>query len=146
MNTDISTLNFFDQYDSDLTNKTPIRPNDDEEDSPSRDGRAHQPVNGSETEQPGYDGDNSVTHGRVHQPVSESVIKQPGHDGSNFATPLDEIDISEGNVSLNDVPGFQNNLPSNTEEGGPRRSQRTSKFPAKLNEFVLDTKVKYGLN
>ncbi|GKD31548.1 ribonuclease H-like domain-containing protein, partial [Tanacetum coccineum] len=117
----ISTLYLFDQYESNLTNKTPIRPNDDEEDSPSRDGRAHQPVNGSETE-------------------------QPGHDGSSSATPLDEIDISEGNVSLNDVPGFQNNLPSNTEEGGPRRSQRTSKFPAKLNEFVLDTKVKYGLN
>ncbi|GJS10156.1 putative RNA-directed DNA polymerase [Tanacetum coccineum] len=58
MNTDISTLNFFDQYESDLTNKTPIRPNDDKEDSPSRDGRAHQPVNGSKTEQPGYDGDN----------------------------------------------------------------------------------------
>ncbi|GJX21457.1 putative RNA-directed DNA polymerase, partial [Tanacetum coccineum] len=29
--TDISTLNFFDQYESGLINKTPIRPNDDEE-------------------------------------------------------------------------------------------------------------------
>ncbi|GJY16990.1 putative RNA-directed DNA polymerase, partial [Tanacetum coccineum] len=120
--TDISTLNFFDQYESDFTNKTPIRPNDDEEDSPSRDGRAHKSMNGSETEQPGYDGDNSVTHGRVHQPVSESVTEQPGHDGSSSATHLDEIDISEGNVGLNDIPGFQNNLPSNTEKGGPRRS------------------------
>nr|GEU75404.1 hypothetical protein [Tanacetum cinerariifolium] len=95
-----------------LTNKTPIRPNDDEEDSPSRDGRAHQPVNGSEIDQPGHDGDNSTTHGRVHQPVLV----------------------------------FQNYFPSNTEEGGPMRSQRISKFPAKLNEFVLDIKVKYGLN
>ncbi|GJZ38594.1 putative RNA-directed DNA polymerase [Tanacetum coccineum] len=142
----ISTLNFFDQYESELTNKTPIRPNDDEDDSPSRDGRAHQPVNGSEAEQPGYDGDNSVTHGRVHQPVSESATEQPGHDGSSSATPLDEIDISEGNVGLNEVPVFQNKLPSNSKEGGPRMSQRTSKMPAKLNEFVLDTRVKYGLN
>ncbi|GJW48230.1 ribonuclease H-like domain-containing protein [Tanacetum coccineum] len=85
-----------------------------------RDGRAHQPVNGSETEQPGYDGDNSVTHGRVHQLVSDSVTEKPGHDGSSSTTPLDEIDISEGNVGLNEIPVFQNNLPSNTEEGGLR--------------------------
>nr|GEV85045.1 ribonuclease H-like domain-containing protein [Tanacetum cinerariifolium] len=144
--TGISTLNFFDQYESDLTNKTPIRPNDDEEDSPSKDGRAYQPVNGSEIEQPGHDGDNSTTHGRVHQPVSESVTEQPGHDGGSSATPLDEFDIFEGNDGLNEVPVFQNNFPSNIKEGGPMRSQRTSKLPAKLNEFVLDTKVKYGLN
>nr|GEX38526.1 putative reverse transcriptase, RNA-dependent DNA polymerase, Gag-polypeptide of LTR copia-type [Tanacetum cinerariifolium] len=75
-----------------LSNKTPIRPNDDEEDSPSRDGRAHQPVNGSETKQPGPDGEDSATHGRVHQPVSESITKQLGHDGGSSATPLDEID------------------------------------------------------
>nr|GFA10231.1 ribonuclease H-like domain-containing protein [Tanacetum cinerariifolium] len=29
---------------------------------------------------------------------------------------------------------------------GLRRSQRPFKMPVKLNEFVLDNKVKYGLN
>nr|GEY06892.1 ribonuclease H-like domain-containing protein [Tanacetum cinerariifolium] len=142
--TDISTLNFFDQYELDFIKKTPI--NDYEEDSPSRDRTVHQPVNGSETEQPRHDGDNSATHDRIHQPVSESVTEQPGHDGGSFASPLDEIDIFEGNVGLNKVYVFQSSLPSNTKEGGPGRSQRASKLPAKLNEFVLDTKVKYGLN
>nr|GEY32656.1 hypothetical protein [Tanacetum cinerariifolium] len=89
-----------------FTNKTHIRPNHDEEDSPSRDCRVHQLVNGSETERPGHDGDNSTIHDRVHQPVLV----------------------------------FQNSLPSNTKEGDPRMSQRASKLPAKLNEYVLDTK------
>nr|GEX82470.1 ribonuclease H-like domain-containing protein [Tanacetum cinerariifolium] len=123
-----------------FTNKTHIRPNHDDEDSPSRDCRVHQLVNGSETEQPGHDGDNSSIHDRVHQPVSEHVTKQPGYDGGSSATPLDETDISKGNVVLIEVLVFQNSLPSNTEEGGPRRSQRASKLPAKLNEYVLDTK------
>nr|GEX67623.1 putative reverse transcriptase, RNA-dependent DNA polymerase, Gag-polypeptide of LTR copia-type [Tanacetum cinerariifolium] len=39
----------------------------------------------------------------IHQQVSESVTEKPGHDGGSSATPLDEIDISEGNVGLNEV-------------------------------------------
>nr|GEX27938.1 ribonuclease H-like domain-containing protein [Tanacetum cinerariifolium] len=57
----------------------------------------------------------------VHQPVSESVTEEHGYDGGSSATPLDEVDISEGNVGLNEVLVFQNSLPSNIEEGGPRR-------------------------
>ncbi|GKE59723.1 hypothetical protein Tco_1510090, partial [Tanacetum coccineum] len=114
-------------FESEPTKKTPPRPNDDEEDSSGRDGRVHQSVYGSITE-------------------------QHGHDGDNSATPLDENNLSEGNVGINEevlndeVLVFQNVLPDITEEAGPRRSQRTSKLPARLNEFVLDNKVKYGLN
>ncbi|GJV52184.1 ribonuclease H-like domain-containing protein [Tanacetum coccineum] len=95
-------------------------PNDKEEGSPSRDGRVHQPVTNTD---------------------------QPGHDDTHHATPLDENNNAEGNVgSSYKVPIFQNDLPSVAEEVGPRRSQRASKLPAKLNEFVLDYKVKYRLN
>ncbi|GJT21609.1 ribonuclease H-like domain-containing protein [Tanacetum coccineum] len=101
--------------------KTPLSPNDDEEGSPGRDDR-------------------------VHQLVLGSTIDQPGHDGDHPATPLDEQTTSEGNVGINEeVPIFQNDLPNIIEEVGPRRSQRPSKLPAKLNEFVLEYKVKYGL-
>ncbi|GJS71465.1 ribonuclease H-like domain-containing protein [Tanacetum coccineum] len=59
----------------------------------------------------------------------------------------DENNVFEGNVGTYDeVCVFQIDLPSTTEEVGPRRSQRTSKLPDKLNEFDLHNKVKYGLN
>ncbi|GJY95920.1 hypothetical protein Tco_0512281 [Tanacetum coccineum] len=45
-----------------------------------------------------------------------------------------------------EVPVIQNDLPSSFEEVGLRRSQRSSKLHVKLNEFVLDDKVKYGLS
>ncbi|GKA13762.1 ribonuclease H-like domain-containing protein [Tanacetum coccineum] len=38
------------------------------------------------------------------------------------------------------------NLYNSIEEVSPRRYQRPFKLLAKLNEFVLDNKVKYGLN
>nr|GEZ48183.1 ribonuclease H-like domain-containing protein [Tanacetum cinerariifolium] len=67
----------------------------------------------------------SSRDGRVQQPVSNANIGQLRDAETYPATPLDENNMSEGNV----------------EEVGPRRSQRVSKFPAKLNEFVLDDKV-----
>ncbi|GKA10481.1 ribonuclease H-like domain-containing protein, partial [Tanacetum coccineum] len=70
---------------------------------------------------------------------NDEVEGSPGRD--------DENNNSEGNVgSSYEVPIFQNDLPSVTEEVGPRRSQRASKLPVRLNEFILDNKVKYGLN
>ncbi|GKE17859.1 ribonuclease H-like domain-containing protein, partial [Tanacetum coccineum] len=56
----------------------------------------------------------------VHQPVPDSE-NQPGHGDQHFATPVDDENPSEGN-------------------GGSHLE------PAKLNEFVLDDKVKYGLH
>ncbi|GKC64954.1 putative RNA-directed DNA polymerase, partial [Tanacetum coccineum] len=120
--TKVSTLNFFDHFESEPVSKTPSCPNDDEEASPGRDGRVHQPVNGS-------------------------IIKKPGNDGDHPATHLDEQNNYKVNVGINqEVLVFQNDLPNEIEEVGPRRSQRPSKLPARLNEFVMDDKVKYGLN
>ncbi|GJZ21391.1 ribonuclease H-like domain-containing protein [Tanacetum coccineum] len=56
--------------------------------------------------------------GRVHQPDVGAITDHVGHNGELSATPI----------------------------VGPRRSQRSSKLPAKLNEFVLDNKVNYSLN
>ncbi|GJZ17671.1 ribonuclease H-like domain-containing protein [Tanacetum coccineum] len=119
----VSTINFFDHFEAELETKTSnISPNDKDEGSPGRDGGVHQTVIGANSD-------------------------QPRHDDTHHATLIDENNISEGNVgSSYEVIVFQNDFPNTTEEVGPRRSQRTSKLPAKLNEFVLDNKVKYGLN
>ncbi|GJY16443.1 ribonuclease H-like domain-containing protein [Tanacetum coccineum] len=120
--TEVSTLNFFNHFESEPVSKTPLSLNDDEEGSPNKDGR-------------------------VYQPVLGSTIEQPGHDGDHPVTLLDEQNTSKGNVGINqEVPVFQNDLPNVTEKVGPRRSQRPFKLPTRLNEFVLDDKVKYGLH
>ncbi|GKF37599.1 hypothetical protein Tco_0114357 [Tanacetum coccineum] len=94
--TEVSTLNFLDLFESKPATKTPPSPNDDEEGSPSRDGK-------------------------VDQPVLGSTIDQPGHDEDNSATHVDEHNTSESNVGLNEeVPSFQNILPNITEEVGPK--------------------------
>nr|GEZ24324.1 ribonuclease H-like domain-containing protein [Tanacetum cinerariifolium] len=114
---DIYTLNFFDHFESKPTTKIPLRPNDDEEGPPSRDGRVHQPDDGA-------------------------PIDHIGHDEEHSTTPIGEQNHSEGNVGSNlEVPVFQNDLPNSCLEIGLRRS---STLLAKLNEFMLDDKVKYG--
>nr|GFB56701.1 ribonuclease H-like domain-containing protein [Tanacetum cinerariifolium] len=83
----------------------------------------------------------------VQQPVSDANIDQPGYGETYPVTPLDENNVSEGNVDTSEeVLVFQIDLPVHTEEVGPRRSQRTSKMPARLNDYGLDNKVKYGLS
>ncbi|GJV18875.1 ribonuclease H-like domain-containing protein [Tanacetum coccineum] len=116
-------INFFDHFEVEIETKTSnLSPNDDEEGSSGRDGRVQQLVSDANTDQPGY--------------------------GETYpATPLDENNVFEGNVGTSEeVPIFQIDLPMHTEEVGPRRSHRTSKMPARLNDFVLDNKVKYGFN
>ncbi|GKA36671.1 hypothetical protein Tco_0723236 [Tanacetum coccineum] len=82
-----------------------------------------------------------------HQPDDGAIIEHVGHDGEHSTTLIGDQNQSEGNVgSPIEVHVFQNKLPNITKEVGPRRSQRSSKLPANLNEFVLDNKVKYGLN
>ncbi|GJW31158.1 hypothetical protein Tco_0051190 [Tanacetum coccineum] len=45
-----------------------------------------------------------------------------------------------------EVPVFQNVPEVQTKEVSLRRSKRSSKLPDELNDYVLDKKVKYGLN
>ncbi|GJY39355.1 ribonuclease H-like domain-containing protein [Tanacetum coccineum] len=121
---DVSSLNFFDNMESETAAKAPSSsPNDDEEGPYARDGD-------------------------VHQLVTDYMDKS-GHDDQHIATPVGEENLFEGNVSSYlEVPTFENNSPNQTEEVGPgvKRSSRPSKLLAKLNEYVLDGKVKYGLH
>ncbi|GJY82599.1 ribonuclease H-like domain-containing protein [Tanacetum coccineum] len=78
----------------------------------------------------------------------ETPNESPNDDekGTPIATPIDENNQSEGNVgSSNEVPTFQNVFENQAEEVNLRRSSRVSKLPAKLNDYVLNNTVKYGL-
>ncbi|GJU09497.1 ribonuclease H-like domain-containing protein [Tanacetum coccineum] len=93
--------------------------------------------------------DHSGSDVYLHQPGSDDITVQPGYGELHNATPLGDNIQSEGNEvpSLDvPVPIFQNILETQIEESSLRRSKRSSKLPAKLNDFVLDNKVKYGLN
>ncbi|GJV91456.1 ribonuclease H-like domain-containing protein, partial [Tanacetum coccineum] len=100
-----------------VVSREEFSPNDDEEGSPS-----------------GRDG-------------NDIVAPQPGYDELQSATPVDEINSSEGNVGINpEVPIFQNIFENQNEEVNLIRSSRTSKFLAKLNDYVLNNTVRYCLN
>ncbi|GKB70996.1 putative RNA-directed DNA polymerase [Tanacetum coccineum] len=136
----VNDLNFFDNFESNSSPETPNEsPNDDEKGTPvSREGNLHQPV---------FDNNNeSGSDENVYQPGNDVVIYQPGNGEPQIATPIDENNQSEGNVgSSNEVPTFQNVFENQAEEVNLRRSSRVSKLPAKLNDYVLNNTVKYGL-
>ncbi|GKD53646.1 ribonuclease H-like domain-containing protein, partial [Tanacetum coccineum] len=132
---DILNLNFFDLVKSETQPKTYIpRPNDEEEGpSGSRDGSMHQLTIKS--------GDSRK------DPVHNNPTSETRYDDLHTATPVDENTHSEGNiVPLLEVPIFQNNPEIQTEDSGLRRSKRSSKLLDKLNDYILDKSVKYGLS
>ncbi|GJX24305.1 putative RNA-directed DNA polymerase [Tanacetum coccineum] len=74
--------------------------------------------------------------------ASETLDIRPNDDEEG--TPLNH-DI--GNVGKNNEgPVFQNGSENQKEEVIMGRSFRVSKLPVKLNDYVLNNKVKYGLN
>ncbi|GJX00791.1 ribonuclease H-like domain-containing protein [Tanacetum coccineum] len=127
-----SSLKFFDFVESETTPKT-LSPNDEEEGTSGRDGSMHQPDDESD--------------GSRGNPVQKLITSQAGHDGEHTTTPVEENTLSEGNIvpSL-EVLVFQNVPEVQTEEVSLRRSKRSSKLLDNLNDYVLDKKVKYGLN
>nr|GEU91546.1 ribonuclease H-like domain-containing protein [Tanacetum cinerariifolium] len=66
------------------------------------------------------------------------------------ATQIEETSLSEGNVFETNIdPSFIPTLSLTSEsidrvQSEPRRSSRDSKLPAKLNDYVIDSKLKYG--
>ncbi|GJR17190.1 putative reverse transcriptase domain-containing protein [Tanacetum coccineum] len=74
----------------------------------------------------------------------DNTTIQSGYDELHTATPVDDNTRSEGNlVPRLEVLVFQN---APTEESSLRISKRSSKLPNKLNDYMLDNKVKYVLN
>ncbi|GJY83844.1 ribonuclease H-like domain-containing protein [Tanacetum coccineum] len=121
---DVNHLNFFDlDY--------PEMPNDEERVDPSLNNDSdsgHSPVSGetddtNDIPDTGIDADNSDY---FHATQDEEV------------TTLEENICSEGNVDVN---------PSTSSQGTQnlRRSSRQSVFPRNYNDFVVESKVKYGL-
>ncbi|PWA79982.1 Nucleic acid-binding, OB-fold [Artemisia annua] len=141
-NVEVNTLNFFDNIESKTRTPSPS-PNDE---------NLHEVDN--EVTFVGREGSSSQSDRVVDhlEQIHQNVIPHQSVDLST-ATPLDENLNSEGNaVPEIDVPSFQNSFQNEslnqTEEGttSQRRSSRSSKLPARLNDYVLESKLKYGLN
>ncbi|GJR79770.1 putative RNA-directed DNA polymerase, partial [Tanacetum coccineum] len=101
-------------------NQTLPRPNDEERATPCEEGR-----------------DTSTSEVASVQPLE---VDSATHIGDNLQ--------SEGNfLDQNPVQFIPDSSRDNSEEVQPsvRRSSRPSKLPAKLNDFVLDSKLKYGI-
>ncbi|GJU96968.1 ribonuclease H-like domain-containing protein [Tanacetum coccineum] len=81
---------------------------------------------------------------------TNTAEEQTFDDVNHTASSMDDIPISEGNVPVSqNVSTFDSSNKTDDESSGiasTRRSSRVSKFLEKLNDFVLDNKVKYGLN
>nr|GEW64091.1 ribonuclease H-like domain-containing protein [Tanacetum cinerariifolium] len=137
---EVTNLNFFDCVEFDPKPKASISPNDDEEGSSCRDGSVHQSG-------PSHSLDQPEVNEHIPTSGSRSDLQGSRNDGLITTNPIDENTSSEGNVGFNDqVPVFQNVFQNQTYEVNLRKSSWTSKLPAKFNEYVLDNKVKYGLN
>ena len=145
-NPEVTSLNFFDSVESETTKTS--SPNDenfnndmshpDNTSDSGREGNVHHSGSGGNF--------NDSENEQIPQSMSE-VSHHPEID-EHIATPLDDQSHSEGNVFKNQsqVPVFQNDFPTQPVEGSTRRSTRVSKLLEKLNDFVLDNKVRYGLH
>ncbi|GJV13759.1 ribonuclease H-like domain-containing protein [Tanacetum coccineum] len=100
----------------------------------------------------GFDNSDSKTISDVNSDLLGSITTQgPIDDGG--ATPIDEINTSEGeDLNVYDLHMLlqpDKRYPGHSSIGEPqtyRKSSRKSIMPSKLNDYVVDIKVKYGLN
>ncbi|GJT30079.1 putative RNA-directed DNA polymerase [Tanacetum coccineum] len=101
-------------------NQTKPRPNDDERATPCEEGGVHSDFDAAPMQHPE---ENSATH------IGDNILSK-----GNFQ---DESPVHNDIVSSGD----------NSEEEQPnvRRSSRPSRFPAKFNDFMLDSNLKYGI-
>ncbi|GKC83867.1 ribonuclease H-like domain-containing protein [Tanacetum coccineum] len=79
---------------------------------------------------------------------SDDTAREQSSDNDQGSMQIGKEDFSEGNVFENfNVPtNLFNTEKSNTKDNNTlRRSSRQSKLPPKLNDYVLDSKVRYGL-
>ncbi|GJZ27721.1 ribonuclease H-like domain-containing protein, partial [Tanacetum coccineum] len=93
------------------------------------------------------DGSNSP---QPSSPTFDLFEEDLGHpQGSNVYASADEMDATCGHdtaLSEDDVPNTLNKAHVQNVDNQPlRRFQRSSIFPNKYNEYVIDFKVKYGL-
>ncbi|XP_071740396.1 uncharacterized protein [Rutidosis leptorrhynchoides] len=101
--------------------------------SPNDDVRAAYDGDGSSTS--GYTSDHSLTNGSNTSSRDSGSSEGP----STPATPMDNISSPEGNTFVNE------NTTSSVHTQTVRRSSRESVLPKNFNDYVLDGKVKYGI-
>ncbi|KAJ0480794.1 putative RNA-directed DNA polymerase [Helianthus annuus] len=122
---DINTLNFFDLYDNaEHKHFQPVNDPDDE-----RRVRGEADVRTQEDQQ-----SENLDPPIVTADEQQTSEVQESSDGADPVTITDEAQVpSEGDTDCSSSPVM------------PRRSSRVSNFPKKLNDFVIDSKVKYGI-
>ncbi|GJU23467.1 hypothetical protein Tco_1156809 [Tanacetum coccineum] len=149
-------LNFFD-------NQWPSKPCDDERDISDGGGINSPPVVPAEDSvnaDPSTSVESFASTSSKSTNISDDIIFDPsteqlgniiaeGGAGDEDAALYDDENISEGegldlyNLDLL----FQNDSNNRTNEGqSVRRSSRKSSMPSKYNDFVVDGKVRYGIN
>ncbi|GJV69522.1 putative RNA-directed DNA polymerase [Tanacetum coccineum] len=114
---DAELVTFFD-------NQTIPSPNDDERATPCEEGGVHSNTDAAPMQHPE---ENSATH------LGDNIISE-----GNF-----QNDSPVHNPVHNDIMSRGDN--SEEEQPSVRRSSRPSKLPAKFNDFMLDSKLKYGI-
>ncbi|GJX23451.1 ribonuclease H-like domain-containing protein [Tanacetum coccineum] len=86
----------------------------------------------------------------VDHQSTDTAEEQPFDDDIHTASSMDDNLISEGNEpNPQPIPTFDSSNRTDDDSPdfvNPRRSSRASKLPDKLNDFVLDDRIKYGLN
>nr|GEX34867.1 26S proteasome regulatory complex, non-ATPase subcomplex, Rpn2/Psmd1 subunit [Tanacetum cinerariifolium] len=99
-----------------------------------REGSVHQPGSGDDLRQPEF-------NEQIPNSGHDSIIHHFEHDDSHRATPVGDENQFEGNIGKSiEVHVFQNVFEIQTKEVSQRRSLRSSKLPAKLNDYMLDSK------
>ncbi|GJR45382.1 putative reverse transcriptase domain-containing protein [Tanacetum coccineum] len=78
-------------------------------------------------------------------------LTQSPYDEGRATSVVEDMSLSEGSLSENNSGSLSvqtHNLTTNPIDSvqlEPRRSSRVTKLPAKLNDYVVDSKLKYGL-
>ncbi|GJU46458.1 putative RNA-directed DNA polymerase, partial [Tanacetum coccineum] len=114
---DAKLVTFFD-------NQTIPSPNDDERATPCEEGGVHSNTDAAPMQ---YPEENSATH------LGDNIISEGNFQNeSPVHSPVHNDVMSSGDNSEEEQPSV-------------RRSSRPSKLPAKFNDFMLDSKLKYGI-
>ncbi|GKE92687.1 hypothetical protein Tco_1573782, partial [Tanacetum coccineum] len=83
-----------------------------------------------------------------HQSID--IEEEQPLDCGHTVSSMDDNPILKGNISgFQNFPTYDSNNRTELDSHevvNITRSSRVSKFPKKLNDFVLDNKIKYGLN
>ncbi|GJW14879.1 ribonuclease H-like domain-containing protein [Tanacetum coccineum] len=127
---DVDHLNFFN---FNTLDDLPEMPNDEERRNPSpiRHGNSHS-----------HSGRTSASSNENDEEHSQNA-NDFANENESFAADEDKNNNSEGN-HLHDQ-NQENVSQDNNGVQNPRRSSRTSVFPKNFNNFIVDSKVKYGL-